>query len=122
MKQVFVIGLGGFLGTIARYGAVNFWAAAGWPVSSLYLINGLGSFLIGCLFAASLNREAALFSFLTVGVLGGFTTFSSFSMETVLYFKDGRWFYGICYAIAMTVLCVLSAATGYFLAESLKFG
>ncbi len=120
MKSVIVIGLGGFIGTIVRFGLTNLWSAFHFPISALYLVNGLGSFVIGCLFALSQNRETAMFSFLTIGFLGGFTTFSSFSIEAFMYFKDGRWIEGLTYTVSMTALCILSTGLGYFLIGSMK--
>ena len=84
MNQVLLVALGGALGSVSRYG-VSFWAArwfgAGFPWGTL-IVNVVGGFVIGALAARTANDQAAWFLF-GVGVLGGFTTFSAFSLETV---------------------------------------
>src|SRR5512140_1954965 len=96
MHKVLVVGLGGFVGTISRYLLGGFIArlksGSAFPVETL-VINVLGCLLIG--FLAGLAETRGLFSgttrvFLLVGVLGGFTTFSSFGYETVQLLRDGQ--------------------------------
>lgn len=83
MLSVALVALGGALGAAARYSAGLLALrlfGTGFPVGTL-LINILGSFLLGWLSAAGLERRLALT--LGAGVLGGFTTFSAFSVEAV---------------------------------------
>ena len=97
MVKVLLVGLGGFLGTILRYG-LGGWVArlkSGWsfPVETL-VINVLGCLVIGWL--AGLNESRGIFAgttraFLFIGVLGGFTTFSTFGYETFQLLRDGQW-------------------------------
>jgi len=97
MGKVLLVGLGGFLGTLARYG-LGGWVArlkSGWsfPIET-FVINVLGCLVIGWL--AGLSEARGIFAgttraFLFIGVLGGFTTFSTFGYETFQLLRDGQW-------------------------------
>ena len=85
MNQVLLVALGGALGSVARYGAGM--AAArlfgvGFPWGTLF-VNALGGLLIGVLAARTGPENETLRLLIGVGVLGGFTTFSTFSLESV---------------------------------------
>ena len=90
------VALGGALGSVARFaisGAAVRWLGAGFPYGTLF-VNVTGSFTIGLLAAlAAADGRPALGAdaraFLLVGVLGGFTTFSSFSLETLNLARSG---------------------------------
>ena len=95
LKQILIVGLGGFLGSIARYklGGFVLHRSPAWnfPVSTC-LVNLLGCFAIGIL--AGLIERHDLFSpstrlFLLTGILGGFTTFSAFAYEGVFLVRRG---------------------------------
>ncbi|MEG0252413.1 MAG: fluoride efflux transporter CrcB [Christensenellaceae bacterium] len=115
MVQVILIGLGGFIGVIGRYGAgllVN--KLVSFPIGTL-LINFIGSFLIGIMFELSscgvfTNEKMA--AAITVGVLGGFTTFSTFSLETLNLLEGGYALQAIINIVASVALCVLAVFLG----------
>jgi CrcB protein len=94
MLQVLVIGFGGFLGTIARFGLSGFvqkLVGGSFPLGTL-AVNILGCLVIGILMY--LIEDRSMFGptarlFLTMGLLGGFTTFSSFGCETLDLLRDG---------------------------------
>jgi CrcB protein len=97
MTKVLLVGFGGFLGTVARYllGGALARLKAGWtfPLETL-VINVLGCLVIGWL--AGLSESRGLFAgttraFLFIGVLGGFTTFSTFGYETFQLMRDSQW-------------------------------
>jgi len=97
MLRVFVVCLGGFLGTGARYG-LNGWVAhrfgETFPWGTL-TVNVIGSFVVGGFFFLSGTDSPVVLSattrqFLLAGILGGFTTFSSFSLQTLNLVKDGE--------------------------------
>lgn len=97
MEKALWVGLGGFLGSVLRYGIGGLVGRfkAGWtfPVETL-LINVAGCVLLG--FLAGLSESRGIFSgstrvFLFIGVLGGFTTFSTFGYETFQLMRDGQW-------------------------------
>lgn len=97
MEKVLLVGAGGFLGSMLRYGVgglVGRWKA-GWtfPLETL-VINVAGCLVIG--FLAGLSETRGVFSgstraFLFIGLLGGFTTFSTFGYETFQLMRDGQW-------------------------------
>lgn len=94
MIQFFVVGFGGFLGAIARWGLSGFVQRAaphGFPMGTL-LVNALGCLILGAIMAAAdgrawLSEEGRLF--LTIGILGSFTTFSTFGYDTIALFRGG---------------------------------
>ena len=111
------IAAGGALGAVARFGVVSGADRLGlaFPWGTL-LVNVAGSFLIGLLLGALAQHarfDEILRPFLVVGVLGAFTTFSAFSMETLLLLADARWLPATAYVAASVVLCVLAAWTGH---------
>lgn len=90
MQKLLLAGLGGFIGSAARYGIgvmmLRASAAVTFPLATL-LVNVTGSLLIGLLLSgARLTDDARIF--LVIGVLGGFTTFSSFSMDTLQLWRE----------------------------------
>jgi fluoride exporter len=95
VKNYFVVFLGGGIGASSRYwlsGIVYRWLPVTFPYGNL-VVNISGCFLIGVLMTAMNDRlivSPALRLFLVIGILGGFTTFSSFSYETVALFKDNE--------------------------------
>jgi fluoride exporter len=104
MKQLLWVGIGGFLGSIARYklGGFVLHRSEAWdfPLST-FTVNLLGCFLIGVL--AALVERHDLFSqamrlFLFTGVLGGFTTFSAFAYEGTFLVRRGLFGTGSIYA------------------------
>jgi CrcB protein len=97
MDKLMLVGVGGFLGSILRYGAGALIGRlkAGWifPLETL-IVNVAGCLVIGLL--AGLSESRGVFSgstraFLFAGLLGGFTTFSSFGYETFQLLRDGQW-------------------------------
>jgi CrcB protein len=120
LRDLLLVGGGGFLGSVARYllsSAVGAGAAArtSFPVGTL-AVNVLGCLVIGALagFGArtgAWTEGARLFLF--TGVLGGFTTFSAFGYETFALARDGRWG-GAAANVALQVLCgLLAVSVGY---------
>ena len=111
MQKLLFAGLGGFIGSAARYGIgvalVRASAAISFPLATL-LVNITGSFLIGLLLSGvRLSDDARIF--LIVGVLGGFTTFSSFSMDTLELWREagaGRAASNIVFNVLLCLLAV----------------
>lgn len=117
MMKFFVIGLGGAIGTLLRYamGGLSYRFLNGaFPVSTL-LINVTGSLVIGFLwgivdrFAVSPNVRLFIF----IGVLGGFTTFSTFSLETFNLLRDGEYKIAIMNMALSVILSVGAVLAGY---------
>lgn len=117
MIRFLLICLGGAIGTGARY-LTAVWAATAFgtafPVGTL-LVNIAGSFLLG--FIAHIGTATELLSptmrlALTTGVLGGFTTYSSFNYETTAFFRGGAWLYGSLNVVATVLACLVAGLLG----------
>lgn len=108
MERYLLVMLGGAIGAMLRYG-LGAWVQGllgpGFPWST-FLINITGSFLIGLVLRLSL--EGALSPewrlFLAVGMLGGYTTFSTFSWETLTLVQQGEWLKAFLYVTGSVVL------------------
>ena len=121
-----LVGLGGALGSMARYGLAewldgNHHETLPWGT---FGVNLLGSLAIGLLAGWSLaaqkiglSDEARLF--LMVGLCGGFTTFSSFSLQVFALLRDGYLLRAGGYASASLLLCLLATSLGWLLAQGL---
>lgn len=117
-----LVACGGAIGAMCRYGVGVFWAAPKNFPWVTWSVNLVGCLLAGVFFAFSLKypvlqQEARLF--LMVGILGGFTTFSSFGLETFQLFKAGQPVLAMSYAISSMVLGVILLAIGFYLCQSL---
>lgn len=115
---------GGALGAGARYGvgewAVRTFGTGGWPAGT-FVVNLSGGLLMGLLagwIAGAVAGEPARL-FVGVGVLGGFTTFSAYSIEVVSLIERGQWGAGLGYALASVVGSVAACALGLVAARSL---
>ncbi|HCR43292.1 MAG TPA: fluoride efflux transporter CrcB [Ruminococcaceae bacterium] len=98
LNRIFIAGFGGFLGSALRYiiSAATVKYLGDFPLGTL-IVNVAGGFAMGFIMEAcgtgwSLSAEAKIF--LTTGIMGGLTTFSAFSYETVEFFSAGRYFMG----------------------------
>ena len=112
MKIILLVGLGGFIGGISRYLITLFIQnkfLSTFPFGTMF-VNILGCFLIGVIFGLSEkgNFSPAWRMFLATGILGGFTTFSSFSNETVSMLRDAQYVPALSY-VAFSVIIGLSA-------------
>ncbi|OGI64470.1 MAG: camphor resistance protein CrcB [Candidatus Muproteobacteria bacterium RBG_16_60_9] len=124
MTRVLAIAAGGALGSVLRYWLSNGVHAAlgrGFPYGTL-AVNVVGSLLMGFLFVLFLERlsnEAWLRAGLLIGVLGGFTTFSAFSIETWNLIEDGALLKAGLNAGLSLVLCLGAVWIGVLLARQL---
>ena len=110
MKSYILVALGGAIGSVSRFGISELFASktnSSFPWATL-LINLLGCFLIGLLLGLSQRYQFAshysLRSFFIIGLCGGFTTFSSFSAETMRLFQNAQNFQAISYILASILL------------------
>lgn len=119
-----VVALGSALGGMARYGVGMVVARAvgqSFPWGTL-LINVVGSFVIGLFGAMTLAdgpmpASATVRAFVMVGICGGFTTFSSFSLQTVDLLQAGEAMAAAAYIAASVALCLAGTFLGYWLAS-----
>jgi CrcB protein len=127
MERYLMVALGGAIGTVARYwlsGVVAQMVGETFPWGTL-LINVTGSFVIG-FFAALTGPDGRVFvgatgrQFVMVGLCGGYTTFSAFSLQTLNLLNDGEYAYASAYIVASVVLCLLAVWIGAVLASMLN--
>ena len=123
MRAYLAIAIGGTLGCWARYFMTNLvQALAGrdFPYATLS-INVLGSFLMGFLFVATLDR-LMISPYVRLGVLtgflGGFTTFSTFAMETLLLAEGGESGKAAAYVVLSVLLGIAAALGGAYIARN----
>ncbi len=123
MLPVFLVFLGGGLGAVMRYGmtiGVGRMAGTGFPLGTLS-VNVIGSFLMGVIvawfaFRGEGGQDWRLF--LTTGLLGGFTTFSAFSLETMLLYERGDTMLAAVYVILSVMVSILALAAGLVIVRS----
>jgi CrcB protein len=124
MSQVAAIALGGAVGSVLRYwmsNSVHALVGRGFPYGTLS-VNVLGSLLMGFLFVLFLDRlgnDTVLRAGVLIGLLGGFTTFSAFSMETVNLIEQGAHLRAAINAGVSVLLCVAATWIGVVLGRQL---
>ena len=114
MKYLLFVALGGAAGAVMRYAMAN-WVHRLWeghfPLGTL-LVNALGSFAIGVLYVVILERQALHPDWRDVtmiGFLGAFTTFSTFSLETINLVEAGHWLQAALYIGTSVTVCIALA-------------
>jgi CrcB protein len=121
------VALGGALGSVARYGCTGLAARVlgpSFPWGTL-IVNAAGSLIIGFL-ATLMAPDGRLLAtpdaraLLLIGVLGGFTTFSSFSLDTLNLARDGEWLLASTNVVASVVLCLAAVWLGHLGAAALN--
>lgn len=115
--RIFWICLGGAVGTAGRYyltGWVPRVLGAGFPYGTL-VVNTLGTFLLVFIMQVATQTESfppTLRLALTTGVMGGFTTYSTFTYETLRYFDERAWFLGFLNLAVTMLVCLAAGALG----------
>jgi CrcB protein len=127
MDHVLFIFIGAGLGGVFRH-----WVSHGihqvlsrdFPYGT-FVVNISGSFLMGFLFILLLQglgeNTHPLRSFLLIGLLGGYTTFSSFSMDTVLLFQNGAFASALINIFLSVILCILATCIGVFSGKTVHY-
>lgn len=125
MQNLALVALGSALGGVARYlvtGWVSERVASTFPWGTM-TVNVVGCLIIGLLAGLGDSQRVGLppeaRAFLMIGVLGGFTTFSSFSLETLRLMHDGAWARAAGNVGLSVVVCMVGVALGYRLARVL---
>lgn len=113
------VGAGGFIGSILRYlfGLIPFLQKGALPFATL-TINVLGAVFIGFIVSAATPRDwmtENMMLLFKVGICGGFTTFSTFALESVNLFSAERPFLSLLYILLSVSLCLLGVAGGKWL-------
>jgi CrcB protein len=125
MLNILLVALGGALGAVSRHlvnGALLKRLGPGWPYG-VFTINVLGGLLMGVLVGILAHRGGAEQEkwrlLIGVGVLGGFTTFSAFSLDVALMIERRDWLQALFYSVASVVLSVVALFAGLMLMRRL---
>ncbi len=124
MKLILLAALGGALGASGRYlvGVLALRSlGSAFPYGTM-IVNVAGAILMGLfihLLAVKLNGSPELRTFVATGILGGFTTFSAYSLEVVNMIERGDWGTALFYALASVVFCVLGIFIGLWFGRML---
>ena len=119
-KEILYVGAGSFVGGALRYVVSLILKYDGGFPWATFVVNLLGCLLIGLLwglFCRVPNVSQNLVLFLSVGLCGGFTTFSTFSKESVMLMQSGNWLMLALYILGSILLGVGLVAAGYFLTK-----
>ena len=124
MMRFLLVGLGGAIGAMARYGvglaALRLAPGATWPWATL-TVNVVGGLLMGLLVGWMAERAGTSHENIrvlgAVGVLGGFTTFSAFSLETVLMIERRQFGMATAYVVASVVVAIAALMVGLMVAR-----
>lgn len=124
LKTLLLVGAGGFFGSISRYLLARF-VALQWPSAFPYgtfAVNILGCLFIGLLMGLSFghNISANTRLFLAAGFCGGFTTFSTFSLELFEVYQKGQTGLALTYALTSLIVGFLAVGLGFWLMKVLK--
>jgi CrcB protein len=129
MIEYLWIALGGAVGSVARYalnGVISVRFGESFPLGTL-VVNVAGSFLIGGLGALVIpegrmsgGARAFTTQFLMIGICGGFTTFSSFSLQTLNLVREGEWLYAGGNVLLSVVFCLVATWLGFALGAALS--
>ena len=120
--NILLVGIGGFFGSIARYAvskASVILFGGKFPLGTLF-VNVTGSFVLGCIIGAACFRSTAdenLKMLIGTGFIGAYTTFSTFSAETILLFQEGRYFSGISNILINLFLSLSAVVLGMWLVK-----
>ena len=130
LMQYVVIGLGGALGSMARFGLGSLIDTNVQKTGQIFpwgtiIVNITGCFVIGFIFTISASEGRIILSslarnFIMIGILGGYTTFSSFSLQTLTLAQDGQWWGAAANVLLSVVLCLAGVWLGAMLAGSLN--
>ena len=128
--QYLVIGLGGALGSMLRFGLGGLIDANVQKSGQIFpwgtiMVNITGCFIIGFVFTISSSEGRVFLSpltrnFIMIGILGGYTTFSSFSWQTLTLAQDGQWLGAAANVLLSVVLCLVGVWLGATLAGVLN--
>ncbi len=123
MNELFAIAVGGALGAVARYllGETitgHFGNSFPWGI---FTVNALGCLCIGVLFVLLVEQQDGTVwrSFLMVGFLGAFTTFSTFSLQTLALFETGRWLTAALYSFGSLITYLVRVSAGVWISRQL---
>ena len=123
MGMLLSVGVGGGLGALARYYIAGWIQPAGVAFNwGIFVVNITGGLIMGLIVEASalkLNLSPELRAFLTTGILGGYTTFSTFSLDSALLLQKGEYLQAAAYVIGSVVLSILALFCGLWIVRAI---
>jgi CrcB protein len=122
MGMMLAVGVGGGIGALARYYIAGWIQGASAFPWGIFAVNITGGLLMGMIVEAGalrLNLSPELRAFLTIGILGGYTTFSTFSLDSVLLLQKGEYAQATFYMIGSVVFSVLALVAGLWIVRNL---
>jgi len=131
LMNYLVIGLGGAFGSMLRFGIGTLIDTSVQKTGTIFpwgtiIVNITGCFIIGFIATISAAGEGRLFlspltrNFITIGILGGYTTFSSFSLQTLTLMQSGQRWEALANVLLSVVLCLVGVWLGAMLAASIN--
>ena len=117
-----LVAIGGAVGSVARHGitvAAGRWLPPDFPFGT-FLVNAIGCAIFGLIVGVGESRgglSPGMRAFCLVGLLGGFTTFSSYGYDTVVLVRNGSWTLAIVNVLGQIVVGVGAVAAGWWLAR-----
>ena len=119
IKNFIAIGAGGAIGAMLRYGMTVLGIHLHWsPNVSTFLVNIIGSFVMGLLVSGC--EQGTWLMMVTVGLCGGFTTFSTFSMQSFSLLQEGKWGEAALYIFGSLTVCILMTWMGCIVGQKMK--
>lgn len=118
LRNIFFVALGGSFGSVLRYLVATIIVTKKFPTST-FLVNIIGSFLIGFLMAFLLkqNNSQHWQLLMVTGFCGGFTTFSAFSWDVILLLQQARYLTAVLYVLATFILSIFFCFLGFSLCK-----
>lgn len=124
LTQILFVGFGGFIGSIARFGFIKLFNSFSFPIATL-ISNILAGLAIGLIIGYSLRSPTNAFMnnenvklFLTTGLLGGLSTFSTFSLETLNYITYGKYLLAVINIGLNLIISISMVLVGFKLVEA----
>lgn len=117
MKDLLMVGIGGFAGSVLRYKIGTFISiktTSGFPWGT-FCINLTGAFLIGLLISSALKGQQMTMLLLVTGFCGGFTTFSTFALENLKLLQSGQWAVFLSYILFSLICGIGLCFAGYLI-------
>lgn len=114
-----IVATGGAIGAACRYGISNIEINSKFPFAT-FITNLIGAFIIGFIVGIAEENTVSdkVILFIKTGFCGGFTTFSTFSLEAVMLLSDEKYFVGIIYIFCSLVFCIIGVIAGQVLSKS----